>query len=1346
MRTDPQPSDAPDPAHPVPGLEDSEMVRVYELLSQGQTLYAQGRHQHALERLSRALELAPACFLPGHPVYGACVVNIADLHMALGNHQTAERLVAGYLDELERSGYERAPMARQARNVLANLYVRAHRWEQAERVALGALRRMPRGEPERMATWLLLVMVFAMTGRAERARRLVLRMAALLDALPPEHPDAEEAAGTLRAARDVLKGHDGARPAPLDHEAYQARGDECLGLFLARDFARAARLALELVMERPSTLLLQIHLVSMAWLGVPVDPALESALEGVEEDVWERRVSRFTLGRAPVEHALAVARDGRERCATWFFAGMLALRHPDLPAARQAFVRAAEADPGSPMARTARVEIQDLDCAAGDEEALDAEVRARVDEFRRAFATHDYAAAVQIGADLATTPGSPPDVCLLRVAALRALGRAELAADMVPPTRRVLVRFPWHARLLDLLLEKAPPQLFVDQAQDPVQRCQASYYAAVCMRLRGRWDEARLYLDAALAQPAECAERRLAQMEGHDAGAMLAHLARRTQLLVNTGRVEEAEEAARATLAWARAHASDDPGALATALSNLAAAVAQRGRLAEALHLLGEAEALLPRLDDDTALAHRLNLGQVLLDADDHVGAHQVLAPALAAAEHASPQVRGALLNALGRVHLARMDPQGALSLHEAALRELERQGRAAALQRAIMQDNAANCLHMLGRGEEAIARHQRAREELAALVEAGTVAAGHPSVVKNLENLAAALLDAGRVGEAERHAREGVRLASQGDWTAVSARLVLCLACWAAGRPDEALEVLLDAAAVGDGVLGDTMARGSESLRMAYLFNARVELSLLLSLVGPHFRDDAARVERVLDVVLRRKALAAEAAVVQRDAMGRYPSLRPLQRELEQVRQALAAAALAGPGGAAPDQVQALLERERRLDQAIAREVPELHLGLHLREVSARAVVESVPANWVIVEYLRVPPFPRPGNGPLLASRLGETRYWAFVVSAGKGLPPGLVDLGPAGELDERVRAYRSVLAAADPARALSPEGVAAGRRLRQAAWDPVAARLPEQGHAVLALDGALVAVPFEALPREDAGYLADRYTFSYVGTSRDLLRLWRGAREPSGPPVVAAAPDFGLGTDPAFADILPFPPLPATEREGRRVATLLGVEPWTGAQVTWSRIRGVSSPRVLHLATHGFFAPVQGDEDAGWGERVRALARGAARAPVPANPLLRSGLALAGANTAAAGGTPPAEAGNGLLTAVDVLGMDLRGTELVVLSACETGLGPLHVTEGVMGLRRAFLLAGGRSVVVSLWRVDDEVTCEVMEGFYRRLARGMSRAEALCAAQLAVRARHPSPALWAAFVCYGATSPVWG
>jgi CHAT domain-containing protein len=176
--------------------------------------------------------------------------------------------------------------------------------------------------------------------------------------------------------------------------------------------------------------------------------------------------------------------------------------------------------------------------------------------------------------------------------------------------------------------------------------------------------------------------------------------------------------------------------------------------------------------------------------------------------------------------------------------------------------------------------------------------------------------------------------------------------------------------------------------------------------------------------------------------------------------------------------------------------------------------------------------------------------------------------------------------------------------------------------------------------------------------------------------------------------------------------------------------RVKACRSPRILHLATHGHFQPDQPRDPNRLGHYAELMAVGDApglgrlTGPGMESPMLRSWLALAGANTFFQGGAPPAEAEDGLLTAEDVAGLDLLDTELVVLSACDTGLGAIHAGEGVFGLRRAFIVAGAKTLVMSLWKVPDLTTAFLMDRFYDNLlSRGMDRDLALSEAQRATR-----------------------
>ena len=211
----------------------------------------------------------------------------------------------------------------------------------------------------------------------------------------------------------------------------------------------------------------------------------------------------------------------------------------------------------------------------------------------------------------------------------------------------------------------------------------------------------------------------------------------------------------------------------------------------------------------------------------------------------------------------------------------------------------------------------------------------------------------------------------------------------------------------------------------------------------------------------------------------------------------------------------------------------------------------------------------------------------------------------------------------------------------------------------------------------------------------------------------------------------------------EGERIAGLLGVRPWLDGGALEGRLKAeCRSPRILHLATHGFFlADQQRDPEPGR-PRPRAIGRrpGPAVRAAPENPLLRSGLVLAGANTWLTAGSLPAEAEDGLLTAEDVTGLDLLDTELVVLSACETGLGEVRIGEGVFGLRRAFVAGRGQDAgdepVEGARRADPGADGRLLPPHPGR--RG-PRPTPCGTAQLAIQAEHPDPYYWGAFICQG-------
>jgi CHAT domain-containing protein len=282
---------------------------------------------------------------------------------------------------------------------------------------------------------------------------------------------------------------------------------------------------------------------------------------------------------------------------------------------------------------------------------------------------------------------------------------------------------------------------------------------------------------------------------------------------------------------------------------------------------------------------------------------------------------------------------------------------------------------------------------------------------------------------------------------------------------------------------------------------------------------------------------------------------------------------------------------------------------------------------------------------------------------------------------------------------------------------------------------------IPFGALVDEQGHYLIELYSFSYLTSGRDLLRMHE-PRQSKSSPLVIANPSFGdqpvpestAKTNNAAKTIrnsakrrgvvtgndlseVYFAPLRATGEEAHSIQALFpDARVLTQAEATESALKQVAAPRILHIATHGFF--LQDNSSA----RIE-------------NPLLRSGLALSGANSRHSGND------DGILTALEASGLNLWGTKLVVLSACDTGVGEVHNGEGVYGLRRAFVLAGAESLVMSLWPISDYTTRQLMTSYYQNLKQGMGRGEALRQVQLDMLKKKPllHPFYWANFIQAG-------
>lgn len=324
--------------------------------------------------------------------------------------------------------------------------------------------------------------------------------------------------------------------------------------------------------------------------------------------------------------------------------------------------------------------------------------------------------------------------------------------------------------------------------------------------------------------------------------------------------------------------------------------------------------------------------------------------------------------------------------------------------------------------------------------------------------------------------------------------------------------------------------------------------------------------------------------------------------------------------------------------------------------------------------------------------------------------------------ELEERsIRIYRSSIK-------YSKDRNQPDDKAYRSFWEVFDKKLANCKALYLSVDGVYNMISIGTLSRPDGTYLIDAYPIIQVSNPRTLAyaRAFHGPpTEKDSPPVLFGAPDFG--------NEQVVPPLPGTKKEIDLIAGMLKerkmeARTFTGELATTANMETVSAPVFLHIATHGFFNPSVTSEDAmNMGIRV-SKARD--------NPLLRSGLLLSGAAYTISNEPVIGKNTSGILYAYHVMDMDLSSTELVVLSACETGLGEVVNGEGVYGLSRAFQVAGAGSIIMSLWKVDDEATLLLMTSFYKEWLQTGFLEESFRHAIQTLRKKYPSPYYWGGFV----------
>jgi tetratricopeptide (TPR) repeat protein len=857
--------------------------------------------------------------------------------------------------------------------------------------------------------------------------------------------------------------------------------------------------------------------------------------------------------------------------------------------------------------------------------------------------------------------------------------------------------------------------------------------------------------------------------------------------LRSDGKPDSAEAQCRTVLAEIKAAGTGDESLIAEALLQSAALARERGDQPAARAQAQEAVSLLEnRADPDdprwpTAL-HELGIALRRLGNERAARDTLQLAFRLASREGRRTPAVAAILSSMATLDRARGDTAAAAAAFAEALTILDDTLPDGHPQQALVLRNLASLRNAGGRFLEAEQLYRRALGMLRA-----ALGDDHPDVAAAHLGLGNALKALGRLADARQEYERAadIHLRAFGpdapplalDYHNLAALLL------ETDEPDRAMDLAGEAERIGEQHFR-LIAQGVSEREALHYSAGRVSGTDIILTAAVRSESPVAW-EQAWDLVVRSRAVVLEEIAQRRRFLAladEDPKVFGLSTRLEEASNELAHLVVQGRGVRTQEEyLRQLAETRSTKEQAernLAAVSREFRAKQTLQEVGLAEVLDALPPGAGMVAWVRFNLLEREvreGREP--PPEEGLPSYAAFVAD-GASRRIRLVHLGPAAQIDSLVAAWHeqagSGLRAKGRAEAEEDYGEAGGA-LRRAVWDSAAVQVGNVERLFLVPDGSLNLVSFEVLPDEAGGFLLEHAPlFCVLSSERDMAAADRAAALGTGL-LTAADPDYermpsaeieASGLRSAARGVacgkfksLWFAPIPGTAAEQREVVQLWGeltakglsgagrsgrdVHRLTGPEATELRFRRLALGReIIHVATHGFYlgAECGGDRASGgsaaWDElTVSGL--------VGESPLLLSGLAFAGANLRE---DAPAPADDGILTAEEITSLDLTGVDTVVLSACETGLGKVEAGEGVFGLRRAFQVAGVRSLVMTLWSIDDQATVAWMRAmFQHRLLENLPPARAARAASLDIlrerrlRGETDHPFHWGAFLVTG-------
>lgn len=405
---------------------------------------------------------------------------------------------------------------------------------------------------------------------------------------------------------------------------------------------------------------------------------------------------------------------------------------------------------------------------------------------------------------------------------------------------------------------------------------------------------------------------------------------------------------------------------------------------------------------------------------------------------------------------------------------------------------------------------------------------------------------------------------------------------------------------------------------------------------------------------------------------------------------------------------IQSLEKQANAAERALSQRSTDFSKAYTSEKISYTKIASLLGDTEALVEIIRVRSFDKDFTD--------QSRYVALVLTKGSTVPTHVV-MDDGTDMDTRyAKAYKNSILSRIP-----------DTRSYGAYWEKIDPLVAGKKLIYLSPDGVYNQININTLKKPDGDYLENRFDIVTIGNSKDLIAIKSKKPITKKDAFILGFPDFGAA---AVA-------LPGTKAEIDGVSKILKTSGYTVVlkeqkTATEANIKEVKGPALMHIATHGYFLA---DANLGTGDAMGIDAENAKN-----NPLLRSGLILAGAPEPGQQESTDLQSNdNGILTAYEAMNLNLEGTDLIVLSACETGLGDVKAGEGVYGLQRSFMVAGANALIMSLWKVDDAATQMLMTNFYTNWTKGGNKLKAFKQAQLQLMVKYKDPYYWGAFVMMG-------